>query len=52
MLGNDYENQWASMAAPGRAATPADIAPIVVSLASSDSGWLTGETICATGVVR
>jgi NAD(P)-dependent dehydrogenase (short-subunit alcohol dehydrogenase family) len=52
MLGNDYENQWASMAAPGRAATPADIAPIVVSLASSDSGWLTGETFCATGVVR
>ena len=52
MLGNDYENQWASMAAPGRAATPADIAPIVVSLASSDSGWLTGETIYATGGVR
>ena len=52
MLGNDCENQWASMAAPGRAATPADIAPIVVSLASCDSGSLTGETICATGVVR
>ena len=52
MLGNDYENQWESMATPGRVATPADIAPIVVSLASSDSGWLTGETICATGVVR
>ena len=52
MLGNDYENQWASMAAPRQAATPGDIAPIVVSLASSGSGWLTGETICATGVVR
>ena len=52
MLGNDYENQWASMAAPGRAATPADIAPIVVSLASSDGGWLTGETIGATSGVR
>jgi len=39
------------MAAPGRAATPADIAPIAVFLASSDSGWLTGETIDATGGV-
>jgi 3-oxoacyl-[acyl-carrier protein] reductase len=52
MLGNDYENQRASMAALGRAATPADIAPIVVLLASSDSGWLTADTICATGGVR
>ena len=52
MLGNDYENQWASMAAPGRAATPAEIAPIVVSLASSDSGWLTGEPIDATSGVN
>jgi 3-oxoacyl-[acyl-carrier protein] reductase len=52
MPGNDYENRWASTAAPGRAATPADIAPIVVFLASSDSGWLTGETVYATGGVR
>jgi 3-oxoacyl-[acyl-carrier protein] reductase len=52
MLGNDYENQWASVAAPGRAATPADIAAIAVFLASSDSGWLRGETILATGSVR
>ena len=52
MLGNDCENRWKSMAAPGRAATPADIAPIVVSLASSDGGWLTGETIYATGGIR
>jgi 3-oxoacyl-[acyl-carrier protein] reductase len=52
MLGNDYENQWASMAALGRAATPADIAPILVFLASSESGWLTGEMFYATGGVR
>ena len=52
MRGSDYENQSASMAAPGRAATPAGIAPIVVFLASSDGGWLTGETIDATGGVR
>jgi NAD(P)-dependent dehydrogenase (short-subunit alcohol dehydrogenase family) len=52
MPGNDHENRRASMAAPGRAATPADIAPIVVSLASSDGGWLTGEAFYATGGVR
>jgi 3-oxoacyl-[acyl-carrier protein] reductase len=52
MLGNDYENQWALMAAIGREATTADIAPIVVFLASSDRGWLGGETIYATGGVR
>ena len=51
MLGNDDGNQWESMAALGRAATPADIAPIVVSPAASGSGWLTGETIYATSGV-
>jgi hypothetical protein len=40
------------MAAPGRAATPADIAPIVVLLTSSDSGWLIAETIYAPGGAR
>ena len=52
MLGNDYENQWASKAALRRAATPADIAPIVVFPAASDRGWITGETFYATGGVR
>jgi 3-oxoacyl-[acyl-carrier protein] reductase len=52
MLGNDYENQWASTAALGRAATPPDIAPIIVFLASSYSGSLRGETIFATGSVH
>jgi 3-oxoacyl-[acyl-carrier protein] reductase len=52
MLSNDYKNQWESMVALGRAATPADISPIVVLLASSDTGWLTAETIYATGEVR
>jgi NAD(P)-dependent dehydrogenase (short-subunit alcohol dehydrogenase family) len=36
----------------GRAAKPADIAPIAVFLASKESGWLTGETIYATGGAR
>ena len=52
MLGNDCENQWASMAALGWEATPADLAPIVVFPASSHRGWLRSETIFATDSVR
>ena len=36
----------------GRIGTPADIAKVVVFLASDDSGWLTGEIILATGGLR
>src|SRR5215831_8425799 len=36
----------------GRIAQPADIAPIAVFLASQDSGWLTGETLLASGGLR
>src|SRR6478672_7382821 len=35
-----------------RIGTPADIAKVVVFLASDDSGWLTGEIILATGGLR
>ena len=48
----EFEKMWASMAALGRPAQPTDIASIAVFLASNDSGWLTGETIQATGGVR
>jgi len=36
----------------GRIGQPADIAPAVVFLASSDSGWMTGETIYISGGLR
>jgi len=36
----------------GRIGTPADIAKVAVFLASFDSGWLTGETILASGGLR
>jgi 3-oxoacyl-[acyl-carrier protein] reductase len=52
LAGGDFETEYAKSAALGRTATPADIAPIVVFLASSESGWLTGETLFATGGVR
>ena len=36
----------------GRIGQPEDIAPIAVFLASADSGWLTGETLLASGGLR
>jgi NAD(P)-dependent dehydrogenase (short-subunit alcohol dehydrogenase family) len=36
----------------GRIGTSADIAKVVVFLASDDSGWVTGEIILATGGLR
>ena len=36
----------------GRVAEPSDIAPIVAFLASRDGGWITGETIEASGGQR
>jgi len=36
----------------GRVAQPEDIAPIAVFLASQDSGWLTGETLLASGGLK
>jgi len=36
----------------GRPGQPEDIAPVAVFLASADSGWLTGETVVASGGLR
>jgi len=36
----------------GRLGQPDDIATIAVFLASSDAGWLTGETLLASGGMR
>jgi 3-oxoacyl-[acyl-carrier protein] reductase len=44
--------QFESQTPLGRIAQPEDIAPIAVFLASSDSGWLTGETLLASGGMR
>jgi ArsR family transcriptional regulator len=33
----------------GRAAAPADVAPLIAFLASDDAAWITGETIRASG---
>ncbi len=52
MTSGDYRAMWESLSPLGRAALPADIAPIVEFLVSPQSGWLTGEIFYATGGVR
>ena len=46
------EQEWKAKTALGRVATPDDIAPVVLFLASEASGWLTGESIHTTGGIR
>jgi 3-oxoacyl-[acyl-carrier protein] reductase len=52
MIGSDFQKQFEAQTPLGRIAQPADIAPIAVFLASADSGWLTGETLLASGGLR
>ena len=49
ILGSDFENDVIAQTPLGRSGRPGDIAPIAVFLASDDSGWLTGETLLASG---
>jgi len=51
-LGGDLEGQIVAQTPLGRIGQPDDITPIAVFLASSDSGWLTGEVLVASGGVR
>lgn len=50
--GSDFERDYVKSAALARVGEPADIARVVVFLATPASGWLTGETLFATGGVR
>jgi 3-oxoacyl-[acyl-carrier protein] reductase len=52
ILGTDFEKGAVAQTPLGRIAQPGDIAPLAVFLASADSGWLTGETILASGGLR
>jgi len=51
-IGSDFEKGLVAQTPLGRTGQPQDIAPIAVFLASSDSGWLTGETLMASGGLR
>ncbi|MBD2068026.1 glucose 1-dehydrogenase [Leptolyngbya sp. FACHB-671] len=50
-LGN-YRKQVEAKTPLGRIGQPQDIAPAAVFLASSDSAWITGETLYITGGLR
>ena len=51
-IGSDFHANAEATAPLGRIGKPDDIAPIAVFLASDDSGWLTGETMIASGGIR
>jgi 3-oxoacyl-[acyl-carrier protein] reductase len=51
-IGSDFQTHFEAQTPLGRIAQPADITPIAVFLASADSGWLTGETLLASGGLR
>jgi len=51
-MGSDFLKQFEAQTPLGRIGQPADITPIAVFLASQDSGWLTGETLMASGGLR
>jgi 3-oxoacyl-[acyl-carrier protein] reductase len=48
-IGSDFHKNLETLAPLGRIGQPQDITPIAVFLASEDSGWLTGETLVASG---
>lgn len=46
---SDFRKQVEAQTPLGRIGQPGDIGPVAVFLASSDSGWITGETIHISG---
>jgi 3-oxoacyl-[acyl-carrier protein] reductase len=50
--GGDFEKHMVSQTPLGRMGQPGDIAPVAVFLASSDSAWVTGETLGVAGGMR
>jgi 3-oxoacyl-[acyl-carrier protein] reductase len=51
-IGSDFQKSLEGQTPLGRIGQSDDIAPVAVFLASADSGWLTGETILASGGLR
>jgi 3-oxoacyl-[acyl-carrier protein] reductase len=52
VIGSDFQKQLEAQTPLGGIGQPKDIAPIAVFLASTESGWLTGETMLASGGLR
>jgi 3-oxoacyl-[acyl-carrier protein] reductase len=51
-IGSDFQRQAEAQSPLGRIGQPQDIATVAAFLASTDSGWITGETILAAGGYR
>jgi 3-oxoacyl-[acyl-carrier protein] reductase len=51
-MGSEFEKHFLALTPLGRIGKPADIAKVVVLLASDDAGWLTGEIILTSGGLR
>lgn len=51
-IGSDFQKQMEAQTPLGRIGQPSDIAPAVAFLASSDAGWITGETLVIAGGTR
>ena len=52
IMDSDFKKQTEIQTPLGRIGKPQDIASVVTFLASPDSGWITGESLYATGGVR
>ncbi len=52
LMGSSFQKSAEAETPLGRIGQPKDIAPIAAFLASGDSGWLTGETLVASGGMR
>jgi 3-oxoacyl-[acyl-carrier protein] reductase len=49
VIGSDFQTTFEAQTPLGRIGQVSDITPLAVFLASNDSGWLTGETLVASG---
>jgi 3-oxoacyl-[acyl-carrier protein] reductase len=49
---SDFRKQVEAQTPLGRIGRPEDVAPVAVFLASSDAGWITGETLYVSGGQR
>jgi 3-oxoacyl-[acyl-carrier protein] reductase len=52
VIGSDFQKKTEAETPLGRIGQPQDIATVAAFLASEDSGWLTGQTIDASGGAR
>lgn len=52
VIGSDFEKQAVAQTPLGRIGQPSDVAPATVFLASSDSSWITGESLIISGGLR